>query len=105
MTSQGQTIVDMIQDKILDDHPLFALLTSEQKNKLEDHVRERITILLDESFKKEKSIKIPFGKYKGRTVKEILISDRDYLNWLKTKCSFISHFKDLNDALQSLSFP
>jgi uncharacterized protein (DUF3820 family) len=50
------------------------------------------------SKKMDKEIQVPFGKYKGRNINDVLTWDENYCRWLK-KQEWLSKFTDLYDVL------
>lgn len=50
------------------------------------------------------SVVMPFGKYKGREVKDIYNFDSKYLIWLR-KQQFMEKFKDITDEIDKLNAP
>ena len=64
MSSYLQSLTAYLHDK--------GLLTDEPKAVLVEH---------DNEFSSKPSVKIPFGKYKGKTISEIAQFDQKYLQW------------------------
>lgn len=64
-------------------------------------VVEMITAFSANEFNKKKSDcgKIPFGKFKGRTVKDVASFDRQYLSWLIQQPMMAEKFIDLKNTI------
>ncbi len=55
---------------------------------------------LDEELSRVNSCVIPFGKYKGKTVKDVKEFDMKYLQWL-VKQEYMNKFEDLKKEIIS----
>jgi uncharacterized protein (DUF3820 family) len=98
---QVETVLSLINDEIID-HTIHTFLSvdGEQKKKLEDYVRERLNRIISNSL--SNNITMPFGKYKGRSVKSVYVSDANYLRWCYQKCTFLEKFPDLKPEIENL---
>ena len=47
-------------------------------------------------------MRLTFGKYKDRQIAEIVVEDRDYLDWMLAQCDIKAHVrKEIRLALES----
>jgi hypothetical protein len=82
----------------------LELLTESNLETLEKIIQSKLKEIITGAYgesQNEKSCVLPFGKHKGKSLREVYDEAPTYIHFLRTKCDWISKFNDLNTELQS----